>query len=658
MTITQTAYDFANAKYSGATLNFGNVHQGGSVASQSVPFSNPAVVNAAYQDSLNVSATASNSQVTPTGFTGLAASAGGATTSSLSFAVSTSNLGSLASTVALTLVSSANGVSGLANGTAAVVGTPGAITTTGQVYSGQSTWAGGSGTWGTLTSGFGTYWGPNQGSPGLDSGFASVDTATFPAAVSAGTVSLAGANPSLAAITFSDAGTSYTLQQGGGGALTLSNTSGLAPVSVTGVQSISAPINLSSSASVSTVNAADSLAISGAISGNGGLKMTGPGTLTLSASNGYSGGTTLTGGMLVLANAASSSLGAGPVLVSGGTLDASQYAQSINALTMTSLGSLNLSVTNTLTTSTAHFDGTLNLFNLGSLSGGTTDLISYGSSSGSFNSYTPLPSGYSLVYNLGQLDIVPSSVPSFSGWGVWNGTQATGGTGAWSNARNWADGAGNPGVPGGPGRTGNTDTATFSGTDAAPSITLDVPVSLAALSFSTSSYTLTDSAGTNGLTLNSASGTATVSVNGGVQTVNSAVVISGGSLTVVTANSGALALNGNISDDGGRSLTLTGDPNGQLVLSGSNTYTGGTFVEQGTLTVSTTASLPANYDLSVGALGDFTFAPTMSALSSGNRLGGGCGSSDYASADQSGARAGHRCTLASGPVQCGPLSPL
>ena len=77
---------------------------------------------------------------------------------------------------------------------------------------------------------------------------------------------------------------------------------------------------------------------------------------------------------------------------------------------------------------------------------------------------------------------------------------------------------------------------------------------------------------------------------------------------------GLLALSGSVADDGGqRTLTLTGDGSGQLVLGGtaSNTYTGGTYVEQGTLVANANGALPDDSPLVVGAGGTFVFDPTV-----------------------------------------------
>ena len=71
---------------------------------------------------------------------------------------------------------------------------------------------------------------------------------------------------------------------------------------------------------------------------------------------------------------------------------------------------------------------------------------------------------------------------------------------------------------------------------------------------------------------------------------------------MLVSNSGSLAISGNITDDGlQRPLTLGGDGTGTLVLSGSNSYRGGTNVQSGTLIAESPAALPNGSSLSVGA---------------------------------------------------------
>jgi autotransporter-associated beta strand protein len=315
--VTVNAYDFAQAKYTGATLDFGNVHVGASPSAQTVAMGNQTVTSASYQDLLDVSATTGNAKVTATGFTGLAASASGVTTNNLSFSVNTASAGSLASTASLTLTSNANSVAGLSNGTTGVVGSPGAITTAGQVYSGLMIWNGASGSWGTHAS-----WNDSTDAgvhvaPGLDGAYTGVDTATFGNTSGSVTVSLNGDSPSLNAVTFNNTG-SYTIAQGSGGTLKFAGTTPLA--TVVGTHSISAPVEFVSNTRFTTTGASDLLTVSGVISGAGSFEKLGLGTVIFTNANTYGGGTTVTAGTLLINNTTGSGLGTGAVTVKVGAI--------------------------------------------------------------------------------------------------------------------------------------------------------------------------------------------------------------------------------------------------------------------------------------------------------------------------------------------------
>ena len=137
----------------------------------------------------------------------------------------------------------------------------------------------------------------------------------------------------------------------------------------------------------------------------GSVTKNGIGAWQLDASNSYTGGTTVNGGLLL--SATTGALGTGPVNVTGGTLDVSTGSQRLGALTVGSLGTLNLSLNNTLTsTGSASLNGTLDLLNSTS---GTEDLMNYTSYSGSFSSTPNVPAGFKLSYTPTALDLVYST---------------------------------------------------------------------------------------------------------------------------------------------------------------------------------------------------------------------------------------------------------
>ena len=70
------------------------------------------------------------------------------------------------------------------------------------------------------------------------------------------------------------------------------------------------------------------------INGTGGVSVQGSGTLTLSALNGYTGGTTVTAGTLLISGSGTLGATAGALTVSGGTLDLGASSQTVAAVTL------------------------------------------------------------------------------------------------------------------------------------------------------------------------------------------------------------------------------------------------------------------------------------------------------------------------------------
>ncbi len=185
------------------------------------------------------------------------------------------------------------------------------ITATVNVYNGQGVWGpvpGGS--WGT----FGNWTLPG-GYPGLDGAASIADTATIGSDLT-GVLALDGSSPEINILTFN--GSNGTIAQGTGGTLTLRrNPSPLtqAAINVTGgTPTISAPMTFANTVTVATTGVNDQLTISGPIGGPGGLTKVGPGTLTLSGTNSYSGKTAVNGGTLTATSEASFGTAPGPVV--------------------------------------------------------------------------------------------------------------------------------------------------------------------------------------------------------------------------------------------------------------------------------------------------------------------------------------------------------
>ena len=273
-------------------------------------------------------------------------------------------------------------------------------------------------------------------------------------------------------------------------------------------------------------------------------------------------------------------------------------------------------------------------FNLGApLSSGTYngDLIDMGGSpltvkggAITFGANPTAAGDYRLFENLGLTSSATTfSLPTPASSVAWTGTSSTAG---W-NSNHWSSSTEaytlstsvDPGylnlvvasTTSNSGPSSNS-TVSFAGTPAAPvTVTLDGNQSVAALVFNTAGsngYTL--SRGTGGvLTLGTASGAA-VAVNAGSQAINAPVVLAN---DLVVTGSGTLAfgVSSSIGDNGSQYSLLMDGEGGTLVLSGSNAYTGGTFVNAGILNATAASALPPGESLTVGAGGTFVFGSPL-----------------------------------------------
>ena len=245
---------------SGASLSFGNYHQGATPpTAQTISVMNNGPVGS-YTENLDAAFGAPGTDITASGsFTGLAA--GSTNNSSLSVGVTTGMAGTLAgAAVAVNFTSDGSGTSNLGmtpNGSQNVT------ISAGNVFSGKMAWnIPGSGNWSTDSSWTDTMSSATAGAPGLAGALSYADTATFGGMAHTLTLDV---SPSLAGITFNTpTNTGYTITPSGGNGIMLSTGSSTpATVTVTsGSHTISAPVTVA----------------------NGGVNVTGVGSVTLNGS--------------------------------------------------------------------------------------------------------------------------------------------------------------------------------------------------------------------------------------------------------------------------------------------------------------------------------------------------------------------------------------
>ena len=356
-------------------------------------------------------------------------------------------------------------------------------------------------------------------------------------------------------------------------------------------------------------NLGGSQAVAGIISGSGTLIQAGAGTLTLSGANTYTGGTNFNAGTLAVA--AAGSLGSGPLVFNGGTLEALASGGGITsakAVTLNTAGGSFLA--DALTSST--WSGTITGAGAFTKTGAGTLTLS--GSSAAYGGGTNFNGGI-LVDNIGGGGQLGTGAFFFNG-GTLEATSglslptgitlnALGGTflalgGSNSTLSGVIQGTG-PFTKSGSGNLLLSGNNTFSG----------------GLTVSGGVVTLT---GTNAnVSSTSIASGAVLSVgNGGMAGSLAGNVVDNGTL-VFNRNSG-LTFSGSVSGSGGLSQTSSG----RVIVSGTSTYTGATNVGSGVLEVDGTLG---NTVLSVqsGAVlsGQGTIAGTVTILSGGHLGTGG-----------------------------------
>ena len=324
---------------------------------------------------------------------------------------------------------------------------------------------------------------------------------------------------------------------------------------------------------------------SGSIGGTGGLTMAGPGTLTLTGSNTYGGGTTVTAGTLSVSSQTNLGLTSGGLTLDGGTLQTTTnmnigHSVTLGAgggtfspngvlgvfgsvagaggLTMAGPGVLALREVNTYGGGTTVNSGTLWITsdaNLGSASGGVTLNGGTLQATGTFSSDRSLTLGVNggiLMSDAGGTLTWNGTIGGAVGWGFGvegAGTVALGGVntyGGWTSIGN----------DGRLALVGNGSIAQSAGVIFVTPGSFDI-------SGSSGNQTIQNLVGVSGTTVN----------------------LGANSLTLGTASLSNFA--GTIVGSGG----LIKQGSGKLILSGQNTYGGGTTVNAGILSISSDGNL-------------------------------------------------------------------
>ncbi|QIF03676.1 autotransporter domain-containing protein [Roseimicrobium sp. ORNL1] len=358
-----------------------------------------------------------------------------------------------------------------------------------------------------------------------------------------------------------------------------------------------------------TLDGTGHIGVIDAITGNGGsLDKYGTNTLTLTGASTYTGGTTIRNGTLTVNNTTGSATGSGAVLIKTGatlsgagtingvvTLEGGANLAPGNSPGILTVGELNLDAATRLhfelglpysvpgfqndviavigningsgASGNLHLGGVINLTTNGDFGTGTYTLINYGGtlsgSNGSTMTFGSAPAGYNLVVETSTANEVRLIV-NYDGLQFWDGSNSDpglvangrGGDGTWNTTNtNWTNQSGNAN------NNWKNLTAVFAGTAGTVQVA-GTGMQIAGLHFKTDGYTLADAGG-------------------------SLDVGSGAELRIDPSVSATIEVP--LIGTGG--ITKTGD--GTIILSGTNTYEGGTKLNAGTLSISKDANLGA-----------------------------------------------------------------
>ncbi|MEI6515714.1 MAG: autotransporter-associated beta strand repeat-containing protein, partial [bacterium] len=367
----------------------------------------------------------------------------------------------------------------------------------------------------------------------------------------------AAGSSTFAGLTFQNS--SYTLT-GNSATLTgnvLNNTGSLQTISLTGLVLGTGNHNFNTGTGT--------IALGSPISSVGGLTVLGTGTLTLSGDNSYTGPTSVSIGLLNLTGTLSGTA----ITVSGGALteSAAGVIASGSALTVSG-GTATLSGANTYTGGTTLSGGILNVSadsNLGTATSSSAGTLTFSGGTLLFGGAFTIANRPVVLSTVGNLDTSLNSgtiASIISGAGSLN--KATTGILTLSGANTYTGGTT---LSAGTLNLGNTTAlgATASTLTISDGTTLDGSVTIANANPQSWNGNFTFSGASGSLNL----GTGTVTPNAS---------------RTVTVTANTLTVGGVI---GGGAIALTKAGNGTLTLAGVNTYTGGTTINAGTLSVAT-----------------------------------------------------------------------
>lgn len=312
---------------------------------------------------------------------------------------------------------------------------------------------------------------------------------------------------------------------------------------------------------------------SGAIQNTAGsmaLVKTGTGSQILGGASTYSGGTTVSGGSLLVTNATGSGTGSGAVTVNSGatfggsgTVSGTVNWQSGSLASFTQGSPLTVSGSVTLNGNNI----TVNIPGATPLGSGNYTLMTYNTSgsSGSFSTAAPTFTGagvaagstVSVTTGSGLVQLIVSAPSGLSG--VWTNN----GSGNWSVAANWSS---NPQIPQKAGEVSSLGLGS-----AFTTVTLDIPVTNGFVSFgNTNSFAIANAGNT--LTFdNTNGGAALIVINGSSNSIAAPVSLNDNLAVSVFTNASMMI--SNVVSGTSPSYTMTiGSGAGTLALYGNNTY--------------------------------------------------------------------------------------